>query len=59
MDHDLVGESRVSSCRERGCSVHRVEYGAPISQVAAVISLSGHCEQHVRVKNIELKVYEA
>ena len=46
----LSGEGRVqtSKCRQAGCSVHSVEYEIPVSQIEALILMSGECEQYVR-----------
>ena len=52
VDHDLVGEKSVSKCHESGCSVHRVRYKISMSQIAALTSLSNHCEQHIRVSDL-------
>ena len=39
----------VASCRERGCSVHRISYEVPMAQIVALTTLSKECEQHVQV----------
>ena len=49
IDHTLgSGEQRILSCQEPGCSVHPVEYHAPLNQIKALMTLSSDCEQHVR-----------
>ena len=57
IDHDLSGEKPVSKCHERGCFVQRVRYNVPMKQIAALASLSGHCEQHIRVSQCFLSFY--
>ena len=49
LDHDLAGEQTVSSCREPGCSGHRVTYQVPMSHIIAITTLSKECEQHIQV----------
>ena len=39
---------QTSKCRQAGCSVHSVEYEVPVSQIEALILMSGECEQYVR-----------
>ena len=39
---------QTSKCRQAGCSVHSVEYEIPVSQIEALILMSGECEQYVR-----------
>ena len=42
------GRVRTTKCRQAGCSVHSVEYDIPLSQIEALILMSGECEQYVR-----------
>jgi hypothetical protein len=49
----------VSNCQESGCFVQRIRYQIPVSQIAALTSLSKQCEQHIRVsffKNTETEL---
>ena len=48
IDHELHGEQRISSCRERGCFVRAVNYLVSMQQVEALILMSSHCEQYLR-----------
>ena len=49
IEHKLgSGEQRILSCQEPGCSVHVVEYQAPLGQIKSLMTLSGDCEQHIR-----------
>jgi hypothetical protein len=50
--HRIDPTQVVSSCRESGCSVHRVSYNVPMSQMIAVTTLSKECEQHIQVGSI-------
>ena len=49
IDHDNVGENLISSCAEKGCFVQRIRYRTRMKQIAGIIELSEHCEQHIRV----------
>ena len=46
----MSGEGTVATtkCRQAGCSVHSVKYDIPVSQIEALILMSGECEQYVR-----------
>ena len=47
---NMSGEGQVATtkCRQAGCSVHSVKYDIPVSQIEALILMSGECEQYVR-----------
>ena len=42
------GQVQTTKCRQAGCSVHSVKYDIPVSQIEALILMSGECEQYVR-----------